>query len=75
MARRTQQRETPTMAAMDQENNNQNDGTPELNLRKLQLTMHLELEPANEDYENIVVDLEHQDFHIEGKSVGLLRKN
>ncbi len=35
----------------------------------------VELEPANEDYENIVVDLECQDFHIEGKSVGLLRKN
>ena len=35
----------------------------------------VELEPANEDFENIVVDLEHQDFHIEGKSVGLLRKN
>ena len=35
----------------------------------------VELEPANKDYENIVVDLECQDFHIEGKSVGLLRKN
>ena len=35
----------------------------------------VELEPANKDYENIVVDLEYQDFHIEGKSVGLLRKN
>ena len=35
----------------------------------------VELEPANEDYENIVVDLEYQDLHIEGKSVGLLRKN
>ena len=35
----------------------------------------VELEPANEDYENIVVDLEYQDFYIEGKSVGLLRKN
>ena len=35
----------------------------------------VELEPANEDYENIIVDLEYQDFHIEGKSVGLLRKN
>ena len=35
----------------------------------------VELEAANEDYENIVVDLEYQDFHIEGKSVGLLRKN
>ena len=35
----------------------------------------VELEAANEDYKNIVVDLEYQDFHIEGKSVGLLRKN
>ncbi len=35
----------------------------------------VELEAANEDYENIVVDLEYQDFHIEGKSVGLVRKN
>ena len=35
----------------------------------------VELEAANEDYENIIIDLEHQDFHIEGKSVGLLRKN
>ena len=35
----------------------------------------VELEPANEDFENIVVDLEHQELHIEGKSVGLLRKN
>ena len=35
----------------------------------------VELEPANEDYENIVVDLEYQDLHIEDKSVGLLRKN
>jgi len=35
----------------------------------------VELEPANEDYENIVIDLEYQDFHIEGKSVGLLRRN
>ena len=40
------------------------------NLQKI-----VELEAANEDYENIVVDLEYQDFHIEGKSVGLLRKN
>ena len=35
----------------------------------------VELEPANEDFENIVVDLEHEQLHIEGKSVGLLRKN
>jgi repressor LexA len=35
----------------------------------------VELEPANDDFENIIVDLEYQDFHIEGKSVGLLRKN
>ncbi len=35
----------------------------------------VELESANDDFENIVVNLEYQDFHIEGKSVGLLRKN
>ena len=35
----------------------------------------VELEPANEDYKNIVVNLEHDEIHIEGKSVGLLRKN
>jgi repressor LexA len=35
----------------------------------------IELEPANEDFENIVVDLEHEQLHIEGKSVGLLRRN
>ena len=35
----------------------------------------VELEPANKDFENIVVDLEHEQLHIEGKSVGLLRKN
>ena len=35
----------------------------------------IELEPANEDYKNIVVNLEHDEIHIEGKSVGLLRKN
>ena len=35
----------------------------------------IELEPANEDFENIVVDLEQEQLHIEGKSVGLLRKN
>ena len=35
----------------------------------------VELEAANEDFENIKVDLEHQSFVIEGKSVGLLRKS
>jgi repressor LexA len=35
----------------------------------------IELEAANEDYKNIIVDLEVEDFAIEGKSVGLLRKN
>tara|TARA_Y100001954_G_scaffold237499_1_gene301386 strand:- start:3388 stop:4008 length:621 start_codon:yes stop_codon:yes gene_type:complete len=35
----------------------------------------VELEPANDDFANIIIDLECQDFHIEGKSVGLLRKN
>ena len=35
----------------------------------------VELEPANEDFENIIVDLEQEELHIEGKSVGLLRKN
>ena len=35
----------------------------------------IELEAANSDYKNIVVNLEYDEFHIEGKSVGLLRKN
>ena len=35
----------------------------------------VELEPANEDFENIIVDLEQEELRIEGKSVGLLRKN
>ena len=35
----------------------------------------IELEPANEDFENIVINLEKDELHIEGKSVGLLRKN
>ena len=35
----------------------------------------VELEPANKDYNNIVVNLEHDELHIEGKSIGLLRKN
>ncbi len=35
----------------------------------------VELEPANDDFQNITVDLEHENFTIEGKSVGLLRRN
>ena len=35
----------------------------------------IELEPANEDFENIVINLESEQLHIEGKSVGLLRRN
>ena len=35
----------------------------------------IELEPANEEFENITINLEHDELHIEGKSVGLLRKN
>ena len=35
----------------------------------------VELEPANKHYNNIVVNLEHDELHIEGKSIGLLRKN
>ena len=35
----------------------------------------IELKAANEDYKNIIVDLETEDFAIEGKSIGLLRKN
>ena len=35
----------------------------------------VELEAANDDFENIFVDLEQDELHIEGKSVGLLRKN
>ena len=35
----------------------------------------VELEPANEDFEKIEVNLEQDELHIEGKSVGLLRKN
>ena len=34
----------------------------------------VELEPANEDFENIVINLESEQLHIEGKSVGLLRE-
>ena len=35
----------------------------------------IELEAANSDYKNIIVNLEYDEFHIEGKSIGLLRKN
>ena len=35
----------------------------------------VELEAANDDFENIFINLEQDEFHIEGKSVGLLRKN
>ncbi len=35
----------------------------------------IELEAANDDFENIFIDLERDELHIEGKSVGLLRKN
>ena len=35
----------------------------------------VELVAANDDFENIKVDLEHQNFVIEGKSVGLIRKS
>jgi repressor LexA len=35
----------------------------------------IELEPANEEFENITINLEHDELHIEGKSVGLLRKS
>ena len=35
----------------------------------------IELEPANEEFENITINLERDELHIEGKSIGLLRKN
>ncbi len=35
----------------------------------------IELEPANEEFKNIIINLEHEELHIEGKSIGLLRKN
>ncbi len=35
----------------------------------------VELEAANDDFENIFINLEQDELHIEGKSVGLLRKN
>jgi repressor LexA len=33
------------------------------------------LQPANEDFNDIEVDLEHTELFIEGKSVGLIREN
>ncbi len=35
----------------------------------------VELKPANKDFKDIIVDLEKDKLHIEGKSIGLLRKN
>ena len=35
----------------------------------------VELQCANEDYKDIIINLENEDFTIEGKSIGLLRKN
>ena len=35
----------------------------------------VELEAANDDFENIFINLEQDELHIEGKSVGLLRKS
>ena len=35
----------------------------------------VELEPANEDFETIKVNLERDELSIEGKSIGLLRRN
>ena len=35
----------------------------------------VELEAANDDFENIFINLDQDELHIEGKSVGLLRKN
>jgi repressor LexA len=35
----------------------------------------IELQPANEEFENITINLERDELHIEGKSIGLLRKN
>jgi repressor LexA len=34
----------------------------------------VELKPANKDFKDIIVDLEKDKLHIEGKSIGLLRK-
>ena len=35
----------------------------------------VELESANQNFQNIMVNLEKEDLYIEGKSVGLLRRN
>ena len=35
----------------------------------------VELKPANKDFKDIIVDLEKDKLHIEGKRIGLLRKN
>ncbi len=35
----------------------------------------VELQCANEDYKDIIINLENDDLTIEGKSIGLLRKN
>ena len=35
----------------------------------------IELQPANEEFENITINLERDELHIEGKSIGSLRKN
>ena len=35
----------------------------------------IELQCANEDYKDIIINLENEDLTIEGKSIGLLRKN
>ena len=35
----------------------------------------VELKPANKDFKDIIVDLEKDKLHIEGKSIGLLRRN
>ena len=35
----------------------------------------VELQCANEDYKDIIINLENEDLTIEGKSIGLLRKN
>ena len=42
---------------------------------KRKSTKIIELEPANEEFENITINLENDELHIEGKSIGLLRKN
>ena len=35
----------------------------------------VELQCANEDYKDIIINLENENLTIEGKSIGLLRKN